>query len=231
MSIFGIHKTYNEVLQEFLADRKIALSDGSYYNYVSKFNIITKWLDKFKLTDVTLKKITDKVISDFFVYLALDKKLDKPTCEKYFLTFRMFFKFAKNRKYIQHLPLNQVTFPNKKEDKGAKVILKDDLVRLLKRIKRSNRQLYLACMFQYYCFIRPGHELRLLKVGDVDLNAGVIRIPMLNAKNRRKEVITMPNQLIDLCYEYELDKADKSMYVFGRNKTIIKTLECKYVNI
>lgn len=220
MNILKRHRTYREVLKEFLDDRKIALSERTHRNYISKFKTITTWFDQYNLCDVSLYKITNEVISKFFTHLALDRQLDRPTCEKYFLSVRSFFRFAKARGYIHEVPCNIVTFPNKKEDRGAKVILKDDLILLLQTIRSKNQQLYLACMFQYYCFIRPGQELRLLKVGDVDLAAGVIRIPAQRAKNRRAEVVTMPKQLIELCREYGLEGAGKELYVFGRGGKI-----------
>lgn len=220
MNILKRHKTYREVLREFLDDRCIALSQGTHGNYISKFKIITRWFEQQGLCDVSLRKITDPIVSKFFVYLALERQLDRPTCEKYFLVIRSFFRFAKAHGYINDIPCNMITFPNKKEDRGAKVILKDDLVRLLELIRIDNPQLFLACMFQYYCFIRPGRELRLLKVGDVDITAGVIRIPAQRAKNRRAEVVTMPHQLIDLCREYGLEGADKNLFVFGKGGRI-----------
>jgi integrase len=220
MNILKRHKTYSDVLKEFLEDRSIAVSKGTYGNCVSKFKVITAWFIKYGLYDKSLQKITDSTISKFFVYLAVERQLDRPTCEKYFLSIRSFFRFAQMRGYIADIPCNTITFPNKKEDRGAKVILKDDLIRLLEIIRAKNPQLYLACMFQYYCFIRPGRELRLLKVGDVDLAAGVIRIPAQRAKNRRAEVVTMPKQLITLCQEYGLENANKELYVFGKGGKI-----------
>ena len=73
-------------------------------------------------------------------------------------------------------------------------------------------------MIEYYCFIRPGRELRLLKIGDIDCENGLITVQQENAKNKTRQVVTMPQHLIDICREYSIDTEDKSLYVFGKKK-------------
>lgn len=218
MKLFKTHKSYDEILPNFLADKGIALSGRTLISYKGKTEDFGRWLLIRELRNVSLRKISQETISDYFVYLAKDRDLDRPTCEKYFLVLRSFFRYALKYGYVDFVPFDFVTFPTKKKDMSSEVIAKDDLSLLLRTIQGKDEQLYLACMVQYYCFIRPGTELRLMKIGDMDFQQGVIRIPMLAAKNRTTETVTMPNQLIDLCREYKLDETDKSLYVFGKGR-------------
>ena len=44
-------------------------------------------------------------------------------------------------------------------------------------------ELWLAVMFEFYCGLRPGHEIREMKIKDLDLVAGTVRVTRERAKN------------------------------------------------
>lgn len=218
MNPFRKYKTYDEILPGFLTDKGIELKARTYLNYVSKTKLFTAWIRDKGLTETPLRKITGEQISQFFIYLAKERDLDRPTCEKYFLVLRSVFRYALKRGEVDAVPFDLVTFPKKKADKSAEVIAPDHLRLILDEMKQKDRQLYLAAMIQYYCFIRPGTELRLLKVKDIDLANGTIQVSTGHAKNGHKRIVTMPVQLIEICKEYEIDKTDKELYVFGKHR-------------
>jgi integrase len=120
---------------------------------------------------------------------------------------------------IDKMPFSKKTIlPKKKKDCSAELIPPDQLKPLLDDIRKDDKQLFLACLIEYYCFIRPGRELRLIKGENFDLNNGTIRIASSVAKNGRQRIVTMPTQLIEACSDYGIGKTDPSLYVFGKNK-------------
>ena len=131
------------------------------------------------------------------------------------MNLRQLWEYSRKRGEVDAIPFDNVAFPRKKKDQGADIIQKDDLKILLPYIKEHDPQLYLACIIQYYCFIRPGRELRLLKISDIALKEGYIIIRQENAKNKLRQIVTMPQQLIDIFYEYGVDKAERTLFVFG----------------
>jgi integrase len=165
-----------------------------------------------------MKEITQDAMAEFFVYLASEKNLDRPTCQKYFLHIRKVFQYAQKRGEVDRFPFDLVIFPFKKEDKSSQVISPEHMQVLLPAIKEKNPQLYLATMTQFYCFLRPGGELRLLKVKDIDFGSGMIQVPQEHAKNGHKRIVTIPNQLMELFKEQGIDKANSEYYVFGNKK-------------
>jgi integrase len=218
MNLFRRYKTFDDILPSFLAERKIQLSSKGYLAYTGQTKVFSWWLTQNKLNLIPLNKLTDQHISDFFSYLATERNLDKPTCQKYFLNIRKVFQYAQKRDEINELPFNQVTYPKKKEDKSSQVIVPEHMKVLLEEIKRKDPQLYLATMFEYYCFLRPGTELRLLRVGDIDFINGTVQVTQEHAKNGHKRIITVPNQLIELCKEQKIDLADRSLFMLGKHK-------------
>lgn len=69
---------------------------------------------------------------------------------------------------------------------------------------------------QYYAAIRPGNEMRFLKVKDIDFDTKVITIRNYHAKNGRTEAIQMPDALYDWLIKYDIDMSIQDYYVFGR---------------
>ncbi len=218
MGIFRRYKTIEEMIPGFLAEKGMTLQGRSFLPYLNHTRRFVEWLKWNNLADQPMRKITTQNITDFFYYLGRDRDLDRPTCEKFFLTLRQLFNYARKHGEVYDIPFDDVTFPRKKKDQGADIIQPVHLKPLLLEIKEHDPQLFLACMIQYYCFIRPGRELRLLKIGDIDCNLGLITIRQENAKNKLRQVVTMPQQLIDICLEYGIDTADKSLFIFGKKK-------------
>jgi integrase len=218
VALFRKYKTVEELIPGFILEKEIAVSRKSLYPYTHQTAVFLEYLKEHGLSNFPIKKITSRNISDFFYFIGKEKGLDRPTCEKYLLNIKQLFRYAQKRGELSYIPFDDITMPRKKKDQSAEVIQIEDLRILLPEIKRTDSQLYLACMIQYYCFIRPGKELRLLTIGDIDLHDGIITIRQENAKNKLRQSVTMPQQLIDICIEYGIDKADKSLLVFGNKK-------------
>lgn len=218
MGLFRKYKTIEELLPGFLLEKEISVGYKVYQSYNSNALVLLDWLDIIDKRSVPIREVSQNNIKDFFYYLAIDKGLDKPTCEKYFLHLRSLFIYAYNLGEIDEIPFDYVVFPRKKKDQGADVIHNTHLKPLLEKLKEKDPQLFLAAVMEYYCFIRPGRELRFLKIGDIDCENGIITIRQENAKNKLRQVVTMPSHLIEICKEYNIDTADKSLFVFSPKK-------------
>jgi integrase len=80
--------------------------------------------------------------------------------------------------------------------------------------QRGDAQLQLFISFIYYCFVRIGSELRLLRVGD--LLAHTVRVPGTRAKNDKAEHVAIPRQLAALIDGHALRSYPADFYVFTR---------------
>jgi site-specific recombinase XerD len=213
-------KTFDEILVLFLPSVKIKTKENTYRSYVGKTKVFSDWLALSGLSNLPLAQIDDQIIERFSVYLAETKKLDRTTCVKYQSTLSHIFKYAMTRGECTHAPFDLFVLPQKKKDFGAQVIEKDHMKSLLTSIKTKDMQLYVACLTQYYCFTRPGKELRLLKVKDIDTINWTLRVDADCAKNGHKRIVTIPASLIEILKQYGIESGNKEMYVFGNNKRI-----------
>ena len=216
MNLFKTYKTFDQILPDFLEEKKIVLKNKTFVGYVGRMRIFSCWLKEHSLSNTPINKLSNVDIAQFFSYLANHKKLDRPTCQKYFVTIRSLYQYAEKRNEVKYMPFNLVVFPFKKADMSPEYIPKETLKKLILDIKETHPQLYLACMILYYCFIRPGVELRLLKIGDFNFEVGVIHVRQENAKTKKARTVTMPIDLIKICKEFGIDKVDKDLYVFGK---------------
>ena len=78
--------------------------------------------------------------------------------------------------------------------------------------RRGNKQMLLFIAFIYYCFIRSGGELRLLRVGDI--HAKTILVPAGRAKNDKSEHVAIPPQLEKLIQQHGLRDYPADHFVF-----------------
>ena len=218
MNLFKTFKTFDEIMPLFLADIKIQIKHKSFLSYSGTTKVFSEWLTLHGLSSLPLRKISSDTMAEFFTYLATGRKLDRPTCQKYAISLKKLFKFAEKRGEVEIFPFDLITFPQKGISRGAQVISPTDSKILLDDMEKNNPQLYLAYLTQYYLCLRPGRELRLLKLNEMDFKTGTVTVLPENAKTGKKRVVTMPLQYIELCHRAQLESYDKNLYVFGNNK-------------
>jgi site-specific recombinase XerD len=212
-------RTIRFVASKFFDDVRPRCKPKSYNSYLSKCRLLVSWCELNKLSDLDISCITQKNIQDFFVFLCTEKNLDKLTVKKYKQNIHAMFDFAIKQKFVKENPCVDVMIPVKKVDNAARPFIQTDIERFLNAIEFKEPQLYLACMFQYYAAIRPGTELRLLKIEDLDLYNGSVTMNDIDSKKERHETVDMPVQLKKLCIErYQLQTYQPDFYIFGRNR-------------
>lgn len=211
------YRRFDEVVSDFLPEKKIQVCRKSYLAYTRSRDIFNAWLKERGITDKVMHKITARDMADFSVYIA-GLGYDKPTCAKFLINLGVIFKYAIKRGEVDTLPFDRdlMVLPKKKKDNSAALIPPDVLPDLLEDIKATDPQLFLACMLEFYCGIRPGREVRFVKVRDFDLKGGVLTIDANNSKNGKIGKITMSDDLVGICRDYGLESADPGMYVFGK---------------
>jgi integrase len=91
-----------------------------------------------------------------------------------------------------------------------------DIEKFKEQISKKDPQLWLASQFIFYCFIRPGTELRLMKIRWIDFSRKIITIPGEFSKNGKVQPIVVPGHFMKLLIEeYYLNKYDLDFYVFS----------------
>ncbi len=89
----------------------------------------------------------------------------------------------------------------------------------MSELDKQDPQLAMVCRFEYYCGLRPGKEVRLLKVGDIDYKLGYsrVRVCMENAKGSNRREITVPDVFLDYLIEKGINKYPPDYYIFSKD--------------
>ena len=202
-------------LSEFLGMKKGSVSPRSYQTYQSKLRIFCEWAEHNGLMEIHVGFITNEHIREFLQDIAVSKHLSRLTMDKYAQILHSFFEYLiRVKKLMKDNPVSDLPRLGKVVDQAAKPIPDQERALLLAAMRKYDRQLWVVCQLEYYCAIRPGEMLRL-KVGDVDFENGVIRVPCTVSKNRLSETVTMPQQLIRLFKEEGYAQAEPGLYLFS----------------
>ena len=213
-------KTYSDVAIAFLRQRSVTQRKSTLKANTTHLNAFGLWLKDKGYADISTQGISKYMVEEFSCHLA-DKVegrgLDKGTCENYKKSLSLVFGFALERDMIEELPMVLFRLPQKGKDCSAELIPDAKISPLLQDIKEHDFQLFVACMTEFACYLRPRTELRLRKVKDFDLKQGIVSVPSDEAKVGKARILTMPRYLIEIYKEYGMESADPESYVFGAN--------------
>ncbi|KIO45481.1 MULTISPECIES: tyrosine-type recombinase/integrase [Sanguibacteroides] len=213
------NNTIRRLLSDFLAERKLSLKKKSYQTYQSRMRVFHGFIIKNKLDENDITAIDNKVILKFFQELIEKKQLDKRSVNNYKIILSMFFNSMIEKKRIYKSPVYNIPLGEKTKDNAPSPILPPDLEVLLQTIEKKDKQLYLACLMQYFCAIRPGLELRTLQVKHINFWAKTITIKACYAKNSRERIIAIPEQFYNIITRvYKLQAVNRDYFIFSRNR-------------
>lgn len=208
----------DRLIPRFLKSIGTTLRKKTHQDYNSKMSIFLVWLNGSRWSKIPVTLVSRADIMPFFEMLATERKLCRRTIEKYMQILRAFFNWCEDmglREYETN-PIRRIPKLGKVIDCSPNVFSKTDRERLRNAIKPKEPWLWLACEMLYYCAIRPGTEMRLMKVGDIDLEKNTICVRAELAKNKTTEIVVFPNELRDHMISLNLDQYDKGLYLFGK---------------
>jgi integrase len=159
-----------------LYDHRGIWRNKTYQTYKSKVKVFLNWLGP--------RKLDSLAINDFFIELS--QKRHRTTYNTYRRTLKKILPAIGYNGLLENIhKLKTSTTP-------AKYFQRHQAKRLKTYLKDNDPELLFFCEFVYYCFLRPNSELRLLKVGDVDLDRWCIRVPGKVSKNWKNQYVTIP---------------------------------------
>lgn len=205
------------LVERFLKHVKPTLRKKTHQDYKSKLAMFVGYIEE-KQRNIPIPLIDRSIIFPFFEFLVSDRDLCRQTVSKYMQTVRMFFNWCEDvgvRDYETN-PVKRIPKMGRVIDCSPGVFSKSDRERLRDAIKPKEPWLWLACEILYYCAVRPGTEMRLLKVGDIDLHKKSICIHAELAKNKMTETVLFPYEVLEHMLSLNIQQYDKNLYLFGK---------------
>lgn len=205
------------LVERFLKHVKPTLRKKTHQDYKSKLAMFVEYIEE-KQRNIPIPLIDRSIVFPFFEFLVNERDLCRQTVSKYMQTVRMFFNWCEDvgvREYETN-PVKRIPKMGKVIDCSPGVFSKSDRERLRDAIKPKEPWLWLACEILYYCAVRPGTEMRLLKVGDIDLHKKSICIRAELAKNKMTETVLFPYEVLEHMLSLNIQQYDKNLYLFGK---------------
>ncbi len=197
---------------QVLSSQKAHLRPDSIRTYTNHSRTFLRWLHEKGLDNQDISDLTSDSVKPFFEEMTANGRSN--TTRNHFLsTMQTIFNHLQEGNIIKTNPFSAIK--KLKMDKQGSLYFKKTQQQVLKEeIPARDPQLWLFVQFMYYCFIRP-KELRLLKVGDIDIWEEKILIRGDISKNRKSEFVLIPPPLVKAIKNTELLKYPDKYFVFG----------------
>ena len=173
------------VFSDYFETRCRTLRPKTKTTSLTKVNLFLAYCAKKKVD--SLLKVNKKFAIGFLASI----KRSSTTVNTYRDTMRTFFEDFVSDKMIPENPFARVAkLPE--ERRGKFPFSENQVMQLKNRISSEHPVLWMGCMLEYYCFIRPG-ESRLLRVEDVNLDEDYILLHASISKNKKTQPVSLPS--------------------------------------
>lgn len=185
------------------------------YDYQSRMNMLQEYNMSRSVPILYIYQFDQAYMSDFLDYILLDRDATARTRNNYRTWLSAFCTWLQEKKYIEQNCVEKI----KCLAEGEKIrspFTPQDLARLKEYLGETNRHFLLACMMEYYTFIRPD-ELSNIRLKDIYIQEQKVFVSSTISKNRRDGMVGLNDSLIRLMVELGTFDSSSDCYLFGRD--------------
>lgn len=194
-----------------------SLRQKTFQSYSSMINAFRTWCegDEHVMRPLVYAYQIDRIIiNDFLEYMFIDREVSARTRNNYKTWLFSFCGFMIERGYLKSNPVEGIK-NIREEAKQRDAMTEDQLVQMRSYLEaKDDRHFLLACMMEYYTFIRP-EELTCLRIGDIHLKEQKIITHGEWTKNRRDEAVGLNQELIRMMVDLDIFSHPSQDYLFG----------------
>ncbi len=216
--LYGSRRAGNNTIRpwisKFLEQEKPGVKYETYLTYKSKFRIFVLWLESQGIGNNDIRTFDNNLIITFFRFIIDDRMLSRVSIKNYRMLLRRAFEYFRRQGIILINPVHDTPPCSRINDNAPRPIQRQDVEKFKKSIARDP-ELELSIKFMFYCGMRPGKEIRKLKIQDIDFISGIIHVNRDNAKNGKDRMVTIPQQFLDELRASGLSKMHRGYYIFG----------------
>lgn len=186
-------------------------------DYRSRLEMFLSYLEESKAGIKYINQFSRPLVVDYLDYIVYDRELSARTRNNHRTWLSTFATWLVDRQYISDNFIDSIKLM-KEQEKYRDALSADDLRRLKAHTRATCPPFYLACMVEYYTFIRP-EELRHIKVGDISVTRQCITIPAEVSKNRREQSVALNDTLLREMIDQGIFSHPSQDYLFGKDLT------------
>jgi integrase len=196
-------------LLNLLESIKHTLRPASIRMYRSKILVFSRWCKEKKV--LKLEDLQKSNINEFLIEIL---KTRKSVTYNHFKVVLSLLLGQIDKKYLSLFdevkPIKSICTP-------SKIISKTDIEKLKDIFLQEDAELWIFCQMIYFTLIRPA-ELRLLKIGDINLDLDIITVRGETSKNKKTQNVAIPKQLKEVLIKHGIENYPKHYFIFGKQK-------------
>jgi len=198
--------TIEDALKHYFTAKKKELRKRTYQNYYSDAKIIAS-----NFSGLKLKEITKQAAGELLNEIYISKKWQEYRYNRFLGFCISLWNYFKE---FQFVDINIFeNFRKKKEKLKFRIMFSDNqLEQYFDYLNKIDKWFLLTSYYTYYCFIRP-NEISKLKIKDFHLKDKFLAIPSDVSKNGRRQIITLPNKVVELMYDLDFYKYPKEYLI------------------
>ncbi|MDJ1500447.1 tyrosine-type recombinase/integrase [Xanthocytophaga agilis] len=199
--------------------KKAELRIGSHARYRNVRDLFYQYAPP-ELKEKPINKVNENDILGFYQYITLETEyLAKDHIKT---LFKGLFSLLVRERIIAENPCPKIIKQRRRTGKKNlsrknKAFTEEQFKSILTYLKKNDKELYRFVVFMFYTFARPKFELRLLKIGDIDLRQEKITVAAEHSKNNYERRVDISPHLLNVIQDMDLQKYPQSYYIFGRD--------------
>jgi len=207
-----MYELLSDVIEKFLSEKKKELRKSTLRSYVSFAKILGEWVDK-QTPGLICSLYTQLYAVRYMDHMYNQRNVNMTTYNNHVKMGRAMFNWMKEKCYTKQNPFELVKL--KPKSKKTRVIIPPETRQLIiADLEVNSPQLLLICKLVYISLIRPS-EIKLLRVGDVDLINRNIKVVDTVAKNKKTRYATINEEIIKALLEMNLSQYPQNYFLFG----------------
>lgn len=188
----------------------------TFNGYVSYMNVFRSWAEKQGRRLMYAYQFKRETIEDFLEHLWIHEGKSARTRDNYLAWLRSFAKYMLEKEWISEDPTAGMAMiqGKRKVEKNRTVIPRMEMQKLKEHLMEYDRYFLLASYILYYCFIRP-KEMSFIRLRDINIKSGTIIVHGEVSKNRKGDVVTLPDCVVKLMLSLNIFSASDECFLFS----------------
>ena len=187
--ILNVLQAYENLLLQF--DRK-----KTFHSYSSRLNIFREYLNSRIPRVVYAYQIDQALVVDFLDWLSYEREVGPRTRNNYRGWMSSLCAFMVERTYLESNPVEKIKTVQESE-KVRQPLTPSMLAHLNDYLQTHDKHYLLACMMEYYTFVRPT-ELSYVRLNDIMVKERKLIIPSAVSKNRSDGAVALNDTVLKL---------------------------------
>lgn len=194
---------------------KKSMAEKTRTDYFSRMRVLEEYLEDRSGENMKMYQFNITCMSDFLDYILLDRDASTKTRNNYRTWLSAFCTWLVSKQYIKHNEVEDIPVLAERV-KFREALPIPELKRLSSYLQLHDKKMLLACMMEYYTFIRPT-ELTKIRIWDISIEKQTVFVSAAISKNRKDGMVALNDKVLKLMIELGVFSHPGKHYLFGKN--------------